>query len=149
MPNAIAITAHHDDAVLWCGGTIMRTRRMAGWNWTVVALCVPDPDRQVYFDSYCAAAGVTGRRFNFVDYLPPPLFSHNRQADFEAAICESQQSIEFDFVFTHSKDVGGEYGGHANHDEVRIAAENVFGSSNLIHFCYSNRCLKSSCKIIT
>lgn len=137
MPNAIAITAHHDDAVLWCGGTILRTRRALSWNWTVVALCVPDPARQVYFDSYCAAVGVAARRFAFRDYQGPAAFSQNRQSDFEDALRSIQQSQLFDFVFAHSKDAGGEYGGHANHDESRIASESVFGSSNLIHFCYA------------
>jgi len=29
--NAIAIVAHHDDAVLWCGGTILKTQNECGW----------------------------------------------------------------------------------------------------------------------
>jgi hypothetical protein len=137
MPNAIAITAHHDDAVLWCGGTILRTRRLFRWDWTVVALCVPNSERQVYFDSYCASIGVVGRRFNFADYQGPAPFSSNTRSGIANEIQGILNGVHFDYVFTHSKDNGGEYGGHANHDEVRLATESVVSPTELIYFCYS------------
>ncbi len=137
LTHAIAITAHHDDAVLWCGGTIIRTLR-AGWRWTVIALCVPDPQRQVYFDSYCAATGVAGRRFTFRDYQSGATFSENNRDQLISTVQEILAESSFNYIFTHSKDQGGEYGGHTNHDEVRLVTEQLVTNANqLAHFCYN------------
>ncbi|MEQ1904620.1 MAG: PIG-L family deacetylase [Pirellulaceae bacterium] len=136
MTRAIAITAHHDDAVLWCGGTILRTNQL-GWKWTVVALCVPDRQKQRYFDEYCNAAKVEGRRFGFKDYQVGPTFSQNSKQSMKDEIQQIMNVSPFDFVFTHSRDVGGEYGGHANHDEARDATFEILSPDKVICFSYN------------
>jgi len=136
MTSAIAITAHHDDAVLWCGGAILRTLRM-GWRWTVLALCIPDQQRQIYFDSYCAATGVVGRRFEFEDYQGGSIFSRNREAALSSKVKEILEGSKYDYIFTHSCDQGGEYGGHANHDEVLSVTKSLVPPNELIYFCYN------------
>ena len=44
--NALVVVAHHDDAILWMGGTI---QRFQDWNWHVVSICVPNPARRTTF----------------------------------------------------------------------------------------------------
>lgn len=136
MTHAIAITAHHDDAVLWCGGTILRMTAL-GWNWTVVALCVPDSQKQRYFDEYCQAAKVVGSRFAFADYQGGGTFRENTKASFIKEIKAILDAKTFEFVFTHSCDPGGEYGGHANHDEVLQATLELVPKEQLICFAYN------------
>jgi len=135
MPQAIVITAHHDDAVLWCGGTILRTIEL-GWNWTVVALCVCDKQKQRYFDDYCNATSVVGKRFDFADYQSGALFSQNTKASLKTEIQPILAASTFDFIFTHSRDAGGEYGGHPNHEEVLQTLQEIVPEEQLIHFSY-------------
>jgi LmbE family N-acetylglucosaminyl deacetylase len=144
MTTAIAITAHHDDAVLWCGGTILRTARELGWKWTVVALCVPDKERQGYFKNYCGAVGVSSVAARLADYQEGPAFSRNTQEAYNQEIMNATQGKSFDWVFTHSRGQHGEYGFHANHAEVQeatkaLAADGRFGAGleRLIYFSYS------------
>ena len=136
MTKAIAITAHHDDAVLWCGGTILRTNRL-GWNWTVVALCVADLQKQRYFDDYCNAAKVNSQRFDYDDYQDGAAFSRNSRHSLTQEIKRLLAATSYDFVFTHSRDPGGEYGGHANHDEVLQATLDVVPNKGIICFSYN------------
>ena len=135
MIRAIALTAHHDDALLWCGGTIRRTRAL-GWNWTIVAMCVPDMERQRYLEDYCRAAGASLHHFAFNDYLAGEPFSINNRDEFLAVLKPIVVDNSYDFVVTHSRDVGGEYGGHANHEEVREAVSSLVPPDQLVYFCY-------------
>ena len=143
MTRAICITAHHDDAVLWLGGTILRTRCL-GWSWTIVALCVPDPNRRAYFTNYCDTLQATAASFGFKDYQSGDPFSQNSQDEFRKSILYAARGENFDWVFTHSRDLGGEYGRHANHDEVCEATRTVVddgslgcGTQRLVYFSYS------------
>jgi len=134
--HAIAITAHYDDAVLWCGGAIVRTLSL-GWRWTVVAMCTPAPDRQQYFDNYCESLGVKAVRFDMADYQSGDLFSENDRDTMESRIQNLLAEDQADLIFTHSKDAGGEYGGHTNHDEVRDSTLSVVNGHPVVHFAYN------------
>src|ERR1035441_8770094 len=130
MAAAIAITAHHDDAVLWCGGTILRTIAL-GWQWTVIALCVPDRQRQGYFKDYCASVGATPVVSGFGDYQDGVAFSRNGRGAMEMSIMLACPNTRFDWAFTHSRNEHCEYGLHANHREVREAARGLVAASKL------------------
>ncbi len=54
MAQVLAAVAHSDDALIWVGGTIRRTRR-ADWNWTIVCTCAAGAARVV---AELAAEGV-------------------------------------------------------------------------------------------
>lgn len=143
ITRAIAITAHHDDALLWIGGTILRTRSL-GWMWTVIALCVPDNQKKEYFNNYCNAVRVISASFSYFDYQSGNPFSRNLMSDFQNAITQVSQNTRYDWVFTHSRDPDGEYGSHVNHDEVRKATQSLMnngalcaGSEHLVFFSYA------------
>jgi hypothetical protein len=140
--NALAVTAHHDDAFLWLGGTILRTTQV-GWGWTVIALCVPDGSKREYFSSWCDSVGAHSVVNQFLDYQPPPAFRENQKSDIQRTIEIAVGDKRFDWVFTHSRDPGGEYGGHANHDEVQLCTTDLVkqgrlceGMHRLAYFCY-------------
>jgi LmbE family N-acetylglucosaminyl deacetylase len=136
MTKAIAITAHHDDALLWCGGTIRRTNQL-GWDWTVVALCVRCPEKERYFERYCKKAEVDGRWFKYEDYQDGSAFSCNSRDSLTNEIRQLLSASPYDFVFTHSRDPGGEYSRHANHDEVRDATLAAVTSERILCFSYT------------
>jgi LmbE family N-acetylglucosaminyl deacetylase len=130
MTTAIAITAHHDDAVLWCGGTILRTASL-GWKWTIAALCVPAPERRHYFNEYCAAIRVSPLGLGFHDYQEGPAFSRNRKIALEEQITRACPNAQFDWVFTHSRDKNCEYSFHANHYEVSEVTRDLVATGKL------------------
>jgi LmbE family N-acetylglucosaminyl deacetylase len=116
MPiNALVVVAHHDDAILWMGGTI---KRFPAWNWHVVSMCVPRPERREYLNQTCKALQAKSTPFDFQDYQGGEAFSRNRQENMSARLADSIGNEQFDFVFTHSRRPDGEYGWHANHSEV-------------------------------
>jgi hypothetical protein len=143
MTNALAVVAHHDDHLLWMGVTIERTKRW-GWNWTVLALGVRDPAKAAYFDDCCKEQGVTFRRLALVgDDQGAPLFRDCPQERLETAICETLEGVSFDWVFTHSREPGGEYGGHSAHMEVQRSVTSLVqrnrlgkGVKRLAYFSY-------------
>jgi LmbE family N-acetylglucosaminyl deacetylase len=132
MPKALAIVAHHDDHILWMGGTIQRmiTKK---WHWTLIAMCVPAPEKREYFQHCCSIFGAIPIVFEFNDYPNGDAFSQNdrnkMRSELIAAVCRQQ----FDFIFTHSRSSSGEYWfKHPNHDEVRdlvteLAQQGKFG----------------------
>lgn len=114
MPSALAVVAHHDDHVLWIGGTLQRLKA-AGWDVTCVALCVPSPERQAYYCAYCKALGVSGHYATFIDDQGAAL---NDKLAMKASLLGLTAGKRYDLVFTHSRRPHREYGHHANHAEV-------------------------------
>ncbi len=131
MPNALAVVAHHDDHILWMGGAIQRTRQL-GWQWTLIAMCVPPDDRDPYFARCSEALGFPGQALRFRDYLSGPAFAVNSRSQMEQELRQSISGGQFDFVFTHSRYAHGEYStSHANHNEVREIVASMVGSGEL------------------
>lgn len=131
VPNAIAIVAHHDDHVLWMGGTIQRLA-VAGWHWKVVAMCVPDLPKRDYFLHSCSVLGVARAAMEFRDYLDGEPFSQNDRDSMRCRLVEAVRGQTFDLVFTHSRSERGEYWArHANHVEVRELATELVGKQQL------------------
>lgn len=140
--KALVVGAHDDDAAAWMGGTILR---LSERQWTVISLCRwarREPNRD-YFEDTCKLLGVTTPIVgNFVDDQV------NRRNDVESMkqfITKAVQDNIFDYVFTHSRAPGGEYGGHANHDETREAVVSLVqegkltGSiKNIVYFAYKS-----------
>jgi LmbE family N-acetylglucosaminyl deacetylase len=115
MTNALVVVAHHDDAILWMGGTIQRFR---DWNWHVVSMCVRDPLRRDYLQRTCGALGVKSNPLDFLDHQGGEPFSQNGRERMVNRLIDTTGGATFDWVFTHSRDRFGEYGGHANHSEM-------------------------------
>jgi LmbE family N-acetylglucosaminyl deacetylase len=131
MPKALAVVAHHDDHVLWMGGAIQRTRQM-GWDWTLIAMCIPPDGRDPYFRDCSAALGFPGRAMRFEDYMTAPENKANSRGQMEQQLRHSIQGQKFDFVFTHSRYAHGEYSAsHANHNEVREIVASMVSSREL------------------
>jgi len=143
MPKALAIVAHHDDHVLWMGGTIQRLSA-AGWHWTLAVLCVPDPKRRDYFLHCCAVFGAVPVVMGFDDYLQGEPFSINDRMAMRSTLADAVGGQTFDLTFTHSRGERGEYWArHANHVEVRETTKELVdagafgaGSSRLAFFSY-------------
>lgn len=118
MPKAVAVVAHHDDHVLWMGGAIQRLRAL-GWHWTLIAMCVPSSERLDYFYHCCSEFGATPIAMNFLDYMGCNAFSQNERGEMRSRLLDAVNGQTFDYVFTHSRGVSGEYWArHANHVEV-------------------------------
>jgi LmbE family N-acetylglucosaminyl deacetylase len=131
MPKALAIVAHHDDHVLWMGGTIQRLA-ISGWHWTVVALCVPDPARREYFFHCCSVLGAVPQAMSFQDHMEGEAFSRNDRDSMRSHLDRAVQGQRFDLVFTHSRAESGEYWArHANHIEARELASELVDSQGL------------------
>jgi LmbE family N-acetylglucosaminyl deacetylase len=140
MTKALAVVAHHDDHILWMGGTI---ERMNSWDWTLVAMCVNRSERQTYYDKCCKALGVAGLRFgHFGDSGGLKAFVENDQNNMRSDLIQALQGQRFDFVFTHNPDEDGEYGLHPNHMEVAtivtdlVARGELCSDSGLAYFAY-------------
>jgi LmbE family N-acetylglucosaminyl deacetylase len=143
LPKAIAIVAHHDDHILWMGGTIQRLA-VSGWQWTVVAMCMPDPARRAYFQHCCSVLGVVPVMMDFQDYMSGDPFSGNNRDQMRSRLVDAVRSQTFDLVFTHSRSAHGEYWArHANHVEARELAWELVnnralgaGLPSLAYFAY-------------
>jgi len=121
MTTALAIVAHFDDHALWMGG-IMHV--LKDWQWTAVAMCVELPERRSYFCDFCAEVRAQGYPMDCRDYQnrkDPSVARPNTQEEMQGKLLRCFSGNRFDWVFTHSRDAGGEYGGHDNHTEVRDA----------------------------
>lgn len=97
----------------------------------------PIRKKQQYFDDYCNATNVDGRRFEHEDYQSGPAFSRNHKQQLKDDIQRLLAASAFDLVFTHSRDPCGEYGGHANYVEVLQATQELVTSDRLICFSYN------------
>ena len=130
MPNALAVVAHHDDHVLWMGGSILRLKSI-GWNLTVIAMCIDDHQRKQYFDTCCKQMGVDRyQSFPFRDYLSGAAFSLNNRQHMESCLSDAIGNENYDLIFTHSRFPLGEYWAlHANHVEVREITRARFNAS--------------------
>ncbi len=141
MVNALAVVAHHDDHILWMGGTIQRTKKH-GWNWTLIAMCVPDPVKQSYFCGCCGSPTANPCYFTFNDYFGGEPFSQNVQSAMQADLMKTLAGQRFDWVFTHSRKHECEYGRHANHVEVQTVVTSLVRSASigngLNHLAYFN-----------
>jgi LmbE family N-acetylglucosaminyl deacetylase len=130
MPSALAVVAHHDDHILWMGGAIQRTRQL-GWDWTLIAMCVPTA-HEPYFRNCSAALGFPGLPMVFEDYMGAPQSQPNSKTQMERDLLNAVQGKAFDWVFTHSRYAHGEYGGaHANHVEVGEVVRSLVASGRL------------------
>ncbi len=129
MVNALAVTAHHDDAALWMGGALLRTIQL-GWRWHIVYMCsgvdwIPRDYLVGYFRTFCQQIGVRPTVFQFKDYLPSPPFAKNRREEMETEVLNAVAAEKYDWVFTHNLTSPGEYWDHANHFEVAQVVEGL------------------------
>jgi hypothetical protein len=130
MPSALAVVAHHDDHILWMGGAIQRTR-MIGWDWTLIAMCVPAAHDH-YFRNCSAALGFPGNPMGFRDRQGGAAYELNRRDEMEKQLRAAIEGKTFDWVFTHSRYAHGEYGAsHANHNEVREIVTSMVAAGDL------------------
>ncbi len=143
VTSAIAVVAHHDDALLWVGGTIKRTLR-CGWDWTVVAMCVQSDEKKSFFDDWCKSLSVRHDSRKLHDYPNGNPFSANKLCDMREKLLSATQKEKFDFVFTHTPDGRGEYGPHPNHLETAETVLNLANKGKLckcpthvLHFAYA------------
>ena len=141
--KAAVIVAHDDDVVLWMGGTI---HLLKDWEWHIISMCnAHNRERRDYFHKTANRLGVTANVFNFFDYQDKDSSSRlNCIPDMKQQLSSLLENKRYDFVFTHSRDENGEYGPHANHQEVcevvqSLASENhiVENFSKIAFFCYS------------
>ena len=140
--KALVVVAHDDDAAAWMGGTIRRQRE---WEWTVISLCkwAGRELNRGYFADTCELLQVTTRIASpFIDNQDNRWNDVKKMKQF---ITKALQDKTFDYVFTHSRAPGGEYGRHANHEETREAVVSLVqegkltGSvQNIVYFAYKS-----------
>jgi LmbE family N-acetylglucosaminyl deacetylase len=139
--KALVVGAHDDDAPLWMGGTILR---LPDWQWTVLSMCrwVGREVDRAYFENSCRTLGVIGIAFAFSDCQARRL---NIPQEMKRCIADASKAEMCDYVFTHSRAPGGEYGGHCNHGEVREAVvalvqegRLVRSVQNIVYFAYKS-----------
>ncbi len=135
MPRAWMVVAHHDDALLWGHGLLLRTLAL-GWEWTLVAMCVDRPRYQTYFDDYAQHLGVRHARHAFQNYQLGDCFSVNAADDMAVALRDSLGAERPDWVVSHSAKRRGEYGRHANHHEVLMTLWGLVPREQVIQFAY-------------
>jgi LmbE family N-acetylglucosaminyl deacetylase len=145
--NALAITAHHDDAALWMGGALLRTISL-GWHWDVVYMCseVKWIERQLlvaYFKDFCQQIGVGPYILRFEDYIDGQPFNKNDQSQMESELLNAIAENRYDWVFTHNLTSPSEYWDHANHFEVAQVVKRVIetgmltaGVRRMVQFSY-------------
>jgi LmbE family N-acetylglucosaminyl deacetylase len=138
--DALVVVAHDDDALLWMGGTIHHLSR---WNWHIISMCNQgDTTRRCWFKKTCDKLGARADALDFLDYQDSNTRGGNSTEDMKRELLRIVGDKLYDYVFTH--DPTGEYGAHANHDEVRKAVTNLVSEGHLVengsrlaHFCYS------------
>ncbi len=140
MPRAVAVVAHFDDALIWAGGAIRRTRALE-WEWTIVTTCAAEHHRRAYVESWCASLGAHSESLRFVDHPDGEPFSRNDRAGLLRDVGKILNSASPDWLFTHSLDDRGEYGRHPNHAEaadvaVALARAASLKVSRVAHFAY-------------
>ena len=145
MTNALAVVAHFDDAIIWTGGAIRKTRAL-GWDWTILCTCAAEEGRRAYFLESCDALGAHGLALEFVDHPDGGPFSRNGRHALSDAVREaihaaSGSGRRIDWVFTHNSDAEGEYGPHPNHTEAALVvsdlvAKRILHPSCVVHFAY-------------
>lgn len=140
MSQAAAVVAHFDDAVIWAGGAIRRTRRL-GWDWTIVCTCAAEPMRRAYFLASCEALGARGVALEFADHPDGKPFSCNDHRALVEGIRVAAGQEPLDWVFTHNADRHGEYGLHPNHAEaargvLELVRSGGLTSRGVVEFSY-------------
>jgi LmbE family N-acetylglucosaminyl deacetylase len=131
MQKAVSIVAHHDDHALWMGGTIQRLAA-SGWHWTVIAMCIPEPDKQNYFLHCCSVFGAIPIVMQFNDYQTGNPFSQNDRNEMKSRLLGAIDDQKFELVFTNSRGEHGEYWArHSNHVEVRELVAELVSSNTL------------------
>ncbi len=137
------IVAHDDDVVLWMGGTI---HLLEDWEWHIISMCnAHNEERKDYFHNTANRLGVTANVFAFLDYQNKESSSRlNCILDMKQQLSSLLKNERYDFVFTHSRDENGEYGFHANHQEVCEVVKSLVSEKQIVEdfskiafFCYS------------
>jgi LmbE family N-acetylglucosaminyl deacetylase len=136
MMDALVVVAHDDDALLWMGGTLLR---LNDWHWHVICMCNDNNSkRKNYFKRTCHELKARGDTLDFRDYQAAnSATQRNSISDMKQALMGITEGNEYDYVFTHSRDENGEYGHHANHEEVCTAITQLVSGGKLVHFSYS------------
>ena len=141
--KAIVIVAHDDDVVLWIGGTI---HLLKDWEWHIISMCnAHNNDRKNYFHNIADKLGVVANTFDFLDYQNKESSSKpNSIPDMKQKLSSLLEDKPYDYVFTHSRDKNGEYGHHANHQEVCEVVQSLVSENRIVEefskiafFCYS------------
>jgi LmbE family N-acetylglucosaminyl deacetylase len=140
VTRALAVVAHFDDAVIWAGGAILRTRAL-GWDWAIVCTCAAERTRREYFLESCDALGARGIALEFVDHPDGGPFTRNDRSALSRAVREALGAAPIDWVLTHRIDRHGEYGPHPNHTEAgrvvsELAKDGALLPGGVAHFAY-------------
>ncbi len=130
MTHALAVVAHFDDAAIWAGSAIRRTRTL-GWEWTIVCTCAAEESRRRYFLEFCAELGARGIALEFIDHPDGDPFSRNSRVAMAARVAAAVGGAAVDWVFSHSSDAAGEYGAHPNHAEAAQTVADLIASCAL------------------
>ena len=139
--DGLVVVAHHDDAVLWMGGTI---RHLRDWNWYIIALCLDMPHKVEGFSRSCKELRARSDYSTFSDYQDREERSETGAVDqMKMSLRRLVRGQEYDYVFTHSRSEHGEYSYHPNHADVCEAVRSIASETELIkdtgalvHFCY-------------
>lgn len=142
--KALAVVAHHDDHLLWMGGVIDRLAAR-GCEWTLVAMCQNNEEwRHKFFDLCCTRWRVRGINLDFLtnqaDHGATFPLGGNDLDQMVNALTGAVNCVDYDYVFTHSRQPNGEYGNHTNHGEARevvdvLVRRGCFRAAP-IHFAY-------------
>lgn len=132
--SALAIVAHPDDEIIWCGGLFLQTPE---WDWTVLCLCRDDDrDRRPKFFRVCECLGMQGFMSDLDDSNPlRPIYP---PADIGWRIRAMSNERDWDLCITHG--ANGEYG-HLRHKQVhgevmRLVANGQLECRELWTFAY-------------
>lgn len=129
MTHALAVVAHFDDAPIWMGTSMRRTRAL-GWEWTIVCTCAAEESRRRYFLEFCEELGARGIALDFADHPDGAPFSRNPRAAMVARV-GAAAGRPAEWVFTHNSDPAGEYGPHPNHAEAAQTAADLVAACAL------------------
>lgn len=141
--KAVAIVAHDDDVALWMGGTI---HVLNDWEWLIVSMCNDNNKvRRRYFDAVSMKLNAPAISLDFHDYQSrDPSHKCNSLQSMKQELLSVLGSNRYDYVFTHSRNQNGEYGVHANHQEVCGVVQHIVSekqivekNSQIAYFCYS------------
>ena len=122
--DAIAIVAHPDDEILWCGGLILQK---SDWSWSILSLSrAGDEDRCPKFRRVCEHLGAQGWISDLDD--SNPLRQLQPVRDIGRRISQYAGGRDWDLCITHG--ANGEYG-HQRHREVHAEVMRLAGGGGL------------------